>query len=226
MTKYLIFDSGALINITQNCLVSMFRDLSKVFQGEFLVTEAVKYETIEHPSKIKKFEWGAIRIGALLNEEIIRPAEDEEIVKRKELDKKTREVLNMVNNAFFSNEKPLNLIEIGEAECLALSLILTEKGIDNAVVIDERTARMLCENPAYLKELMESKLQTILKANEKNLKILRGIKVLRSTELVYMAYKKGLIDHEKKKIEAMLYALKFGGCSISEKEVQIIMKNL
>lgn len=224
MTKYLIFDSGPLINITQNCLVSSFRELSKVFQGEFLITEGVRHEIIERPMEIKRFEWGAIRMQSLLDEEIIKLPEDEEIVTQKELSQKTQEVMNLANNCLFSEGKPIHLIERGESESIALSLILSKKGIDNAVVIDERTARMLCENPEYLRELMESKLEAKITINDENAKVFSKIKVIRSTELVYMAYKKKLIDNDRTKLEAMLYALKFGGCSISEKEIQAIKR--
>jgi len=224
MTRYLILDSGTIINIVQNCLVSFFRELSRIFQGEFIITDAVKYETIEHPSKIKKFSWGAIRIQSLLDEEIIKLVEDENLITKKELARKTDEVLDFANSAFIADGKPIHLIDKGEAECLALSLILSKKGIENAVVIDERTARMLCENAENLKSLMESKLETRIKMKKENLKVFEKIKVLRSTELVYMAFKKGLVDSDRKKLEAMLYALKFGGCSISEKEVEIMKK--
>ncbi len=224
MAKYLIFDSGSIINITQNCLVSMFRDLGTAFQGEFLVTPAVIYETTEHPMKIKRFEWGAIRIQNLIDEELIRPFQDEEICSYKDLKTKTQEVLNLVNNALFSEGKAVHLIEAGEAECLALSIILAKKGIESAVVIDERTARMVCENPENLREIMESKLETKIEMKKENFKIFQDIKVLRSTEMVYMAFKKGIIDTDKKKLEAMLYALKFGGCSVSEKEIEFMKK--
>jgi len=224
MTKYLIFDSGCIINLAEHCMMSVFRDLNKVFQGEFLITDEVKYEIIDHPLKIKKFQWGAIRIQALLDEEIIKLAEDEEIATSKEISQKATEVMNLANNALFIEGKPVHLIERGEAEAMALSLILSEKKIENAVVIDERTARMLCENPENLEEIMESKLESKIEVKKENLKIFEGIKVLRSTEMIYMAYKKGLIDSDKRKLEAMLYALKFGGCSVSEKEVQIMRK--
>jgi len=224
MQKYLILDSGSIINFTQNCLVSMFRDLDKVFQGEFLVTPEVMYETTEHPLKIKRFEWGAIRIQSLIDEEILRPFLDEEVCSYKELKDKTQEVLSLVNNSLFADGKPIHLIEGGEAECLALSLILTKKGVPNAVVIDERTARMVCENTDNLHELMESKLETKLEIKKENLKVFENINVLRSTELVYMAFKKGLIDSDRRKLEAILYALKFGGCSVSEKEVEFMKK--
>jgi len=58
-----------------------------------------------------------------------------------------------------------------------------------------------------------------------NLQQFKKVEVIRSTELMFIANKKGLIDGNKESLEAVLYALKFGGCSISEKEVQM-MKNL
>lgn len=220
MTKYLIFDSGVLINLAQSCLLSVFRDLNKSFQGEFIIPDEVKYETIDHPIKIKRFGWGAMRIQALLEENIIKLPKTEELATEKELREKTNEVMDRANNAFSSNGKSIHLIERGEAECLALSLLLSERKIENAVVIDERTARMLCEDPEKLKKLMSEKLETKLEFKENSLKEFQKIKVLRSPELIYIAHKKGFIDSDTRKFEAMLYALKFGGCSISEKEIQ------
>ena len=224
MVKYLILDSGALINLTQNCLIGLFKDLGKDFKGEFIIPDAVKYETIEHPLKIKRFEWGAIRIQNLLEGGIVTLAKEKGVVTEKELREKSNEVMNIANNSFFAEEKPIHLIERGEAECLALSLILTKRGIENAVAIDERTARMLCENAENLKELMEKKLEAKLNIKEEDLKIFQDIKVIRSTELVYIAFKKGIINADKRKLGAILYALKFGGCSISENEVDIMKK--
>jgi len=224
MVKYIIFDAGAVINITENCLVSMLRDLSKVFQGEFIITPEVEYETIEHPMKIKRFEWGAVRIKSLLEEEILKPLAEEELVSEKELNEKTNKVMQLANTAFSVNGKPIHLIERGESECLALSMLLAEKNIESVVAIDERTARMLCENPDYLKKLMSNKLETNVEMDEEKLKNFEKVKVIRSAELCYMAFKKGLINGDRKKLEAMLYALKFGGCSISEKEIQAISR--
>ena len=224
MAKYLIFDSGGLINITQNGLIDVFKKLAEEFQGEFLITETVKYETIEHPLKIKRFEWGALRIEKLLQDETIKMVEDEEIVDRQELEDKTGEVMNLVNSAFSSNGKPIHLIEKGEAESMALSLILTEKNIENMVVIDERTARMICEDIENLKELMESKLETRIEVNKDKLREFNDITVIRSTEIMYMANKNKLFDGDKKTMEAVLYALKYGGCSISEKEIEVMKK--
>jgi len=224
MTKYLIFDSGALINITQNGLIDIFRDLEKVFQGEFILTPAVEYETIEHPLNIKRFEWGALRIKQLIDDEIVKRLEDEDLVTIDELNKKTQEVMNIANSSLYSENKPIHLIERGESECLALSLLLTKQGIDNAVVIDERTARMICENAEFQRQLMENKLHTKITLKKGALSIFSSIKVIRSTELMYMAYKKNVIEKNSRELEAILYALKYGGCSVSEKEVEIMKK--
>jgi predicted nucleic acid-binding protein len=208
-----------------NGLLETFEQLSHIFQGEFLITPAVKYESIEHPLQIKRFEWGALRINKLLEDEVIKSIEDEDPVSKEELNKKTQEILDSVNSSFSLDGKQIYLIEKGEAECLAMSLLLKEHGIDSAVVIDERTARMICENPENLEKIMETKLHTNIKINFNLIKQLQKLKIIRSTELMYMAYKKNILDKDKKTLEAVLYALKFGGCSISEKEVDI-MKNM
>lgn len=223
-TKYLIFDSGALINLAQNSLLTIFRDLEKMFQGDFLIPPAVKYETVDHPINIKRFEWGALRINALIEDEILKSAQDEELATNKEIMERTEIVMQKANNSFFANGKPIHLIERGESECLALSLILSERKMDNCVVIDERTARMLCENPDNLKNILESKLETKIEVDEKNVSYFKNIKILRSTEMIYIAFKRKILDNNRKILEGILYAIKYSGCSISEKEVQI-MKN-
>lgn len=223
MTKYIIFDSGALINLTQNGLIDIFKELAQAFQGEFLITPEVRYESIEHPLKIKKFEWGALRISHLLEDEIIRTSD--ELVDDATLNKKTQEVMDNVNNALSSDGKTIHLIERGEAECLALSLLLKQRNIDNVIVIDERTARMLCEDPEKLRQLMENKIHTKLKINIERLEQFQKTKIIRTPELMYIANKRKILDGDKRTLEAVLYALKFGGCSISYKEVET-MKNI
>jgi hypothetical protein len=224
MSKYLIFDSGALINLSQNSLLTIFREIKNIFEGEFLITPEVKYETISHPLKIKRFEWGAMRIDSLVQEKILKIPFDEKIINEAELKEKTEEVLNIANTLFTAKEKNIHLIERGEAECMALSLILSKRGIENLAVIDERTARMLCENVENLKEIMESKLNMKIKINPARVSLFKNIKVIRSTELIYIAYLKKLPNTDNDKLEAMLYALKYGGCSISEKEIEIMKK--
>jgi len=124
MAKYIIFDAGTLINLSQNGLLEAFKELSKIFQGEFLITPTVKYESIDHPLKIKRFEWGAVRIQHLLEENIIKLITDTDLASLEDLNKQTQNVLDTVNGSFSSGSKNIHLIERGEAECLALSIIL------------------------------------------------------------------------------------------------------
>ena len=93
-------------------------------------------------------------------------------------------------------------------------------------MVDERTTRMLCEMPKNLRALLESKLHTSVHAEEGNFKFFSGLKIIRSSELSYIAYKKGLIgiSASKQLVDALLYAVKFKGCAISSQEIEQIKK--
>lgn len=224
MTRYIIFDSGCLINFTLNGLLDEFEGLKKLFKGEFLITQSVKYETIDHPLKVQRYEWGALRIKELLDNGVIKLAENG-YVKAADLKNETKRITQEANNMFFAKNEAIHLIDEGEAECLALSKLLEDKNQENVLVIDERTTRVLCENPANLKEILSNKLHTEIEAYESRYENFSEFKIIRSTELAYIAYEKGLIKiKDKNLLEALFYALKFGGCSISEKEVQMIKK--
>lgn len=218
--KYIIFDSGPLINFSMNGLLPLFRKLKEHFPGKFLITEEVKKEIIDRPQTIKRFQLGALQLKALLDEKIIE-LPNLTPQQKAELEKKKIELLNIANSTFYTKNKNIHLIERGEAGTLALSLILRP----NVIAIDERTARILCENPKNLRKLLEKKLHTPIKANEKNYSYFKGIKVIRSTELVYIAYKKKLHElKDPKVLEAMLYGMKYNGCSISEQEIQVMKR--
>ena len=127
--------------------------------------------------------------------------------------------------AFFEAKgKYLHLIDLGEASCLALSRILDEKGIKNVVAIDERTTRMLGEKPENLENLLRRKLHTKVKFMKENFKFFEGFKFIRSAELIYVAYKKGIIKLKNNVLEALLYATKFKGCAISGDEIKEIVR--
>ena len=58
-----------------------------------------------------------------------------------------------------------------------------------------------------------------------NLKTFAGIKIIRSTELAYVAYKKGLLRYKNGDVlGAVLYGLKFKGAAISGDEIEEIKK--
>lgn len=220
MKKSLILDSGALINFSMNNLLDLFYELKKIFGGNFLITEMVMEETIRRPLNIKKYELGALMIQKLLKDKIIELPSSLKIENYK-IEDRAREILNIANKTFYAKQKPLHLIDMGEASCLALSEILDAKNIKNMLVVDERTTRMLCENPNNLQKLLRNKLHTKIKAIKDNFSFFYKFKIIRSSELAYIAHKKKLVDlKDSRTLDALLYAIKYKGCSISREEIE------
>jgi hypothetical protein len=200
------------------------RKLKGIFKGSFLITEQVKFEVIDKPLKIKAFELEALNVQQLLEENFLEMAESYG-VSNSSISKKTEEIMNIANGIFMNSNNKLNIMQLGEASCLALSRILSEKGIENIIVIDERTTRMLVEKPENLKELLERKLHTNITLIKKDFSYFKGFKIIRSVELMYVSWKKNLIDIKKGNVlDALLYALKFKGCSVSDDEIEEIKK--
>lgn len=218
--KALIFDASTLINLSMNGMLDALEALKKIFPGKFLITKDVEYETIAHPLQIKKFELGALKIKQLLNNKIIELPESAGI-KNYEIEEKTKEILKLANSSFIAENSYLHLIDSGEASCLALSEIFTEKGVKNLVVMDERTTRMLCENPENLRKLMENKFHAKIKSIKENFSFFSRFKIIRSCELMYIAYKNKLIELKNGNVlDALLYAVKYKGCSVSRNEIE------
>ena len=222
--KILIFDSSSLISMSMAGLFEELKSLKKIFKGKFIITKEVKSEVIDKPLTIKKFELEALKLQDLLDSKIIEIPSNINI-NEDVLSKKTEEVMRIANSTFNSNQREIKIIDSGEASCLALSMILNEKKIKNVIVIDERTLRMLCEKPEKVKEIMERKLHTEINYKKENLKFFNGHKCIRSTELIYVAYKKGFVKIKNKAIlDALLYALKCNGCAISGNEIEEIKR--
>jgi len=222
--KAIIFDAGTIINLSMNGLLDILRDLKKQFNGKFLITEDIEYETIKRPLKIKKFELGALRIKQLLDKKVIELPGSMGI-ENSIINEKTKKVLELANRTFFIKDRYLHLIDKGEASCLILSELLSKKAIKNIISIDERTTRMLCEKPENLHKLLETKLHTKIKIKKENLPYFSKFKFIRSGEIVYIAYKKGLIELKNENVlDALLYAIKYKGCSISREEIEEMKK--
>ena len=215
--KSLIFDAGPLINFAMNGLLPLLKKLKQEFNGDFIITKEVKREVIDYPESTKRFELEAIQIKELFNERIIKHAD----ITEQEVDnlrQKREQIMSIANNTFFDNNKQIHLLDKGECAALALATILKQQSV---LVIDERTTRMLIENPENLKKLLQKKLHTDIKVKKENFAFFKDFKVIRSTELAYIAHKKNLIElKDPKAYEAMLYALKYKGCSVSEEEIE------
>jgi len=92
--------------------------------------------------------------------------------------------------------------------------------------MDERTTRMLCEKPENLQKLLENKLHTKIKSKKENFPSFSQFKIIRSCELMHIAYKNKLIELKNGNVlDALLYAVKYKGCSVSRNEIEAL-KNL
>ena len=217
--KVIIFDSSSIINLTLNGLLGEFRELKKIFNGKFIIPEEVHQEIVDRPMEIKKFKLEALKIKELIDNKILEFPTSLGIDEKK-LSVKTKEAMGVANNTFFGHENAIHIIDSGETACMVLSTLLTEKGIKNVISVDERTIRMLGEKPENLLEILKKKLHAGIKANRENFKFFKGFKFIRSSELIFIAYKRGLVTlKDKQVLDALLYALKFNGCSISEEEI-------
>ncbi len=222
--KVLILDSGALINLSMNGLLYVLEELGKVSNVRFAITPAVKYETVDRPSNIPRFELGALRIKQMINEEIL------ELplvfgVANEIINQKTQELKEMANKCVEAKGRFISIVSDAEMSCLALSSILSGKGIENLIAIDERTTRVLSEKPENLRAMMSKKLHFNVRLNEGNLKFFEDFSFIRSTELVYVAHKKGVLKlKDPKALEAVLFATKYKGSSVSFEEIDVLKK--
>ena len=130
------------------------------------------------------------------------------------------------NKILWARGQPVHQIERGESTCLALyNMLRDNKRIDKmALAVDERTTRMLVEKPENLRKLMESKLHTIIDMKTVPEEF-QDMVFIRSAEIVYIAYKKNLVNLKNGQVlDALLYASKFAGCSITIEEIEEMKK--
>lgn len=225
LKKALIFDAGALITLSMNGLSDELRKLKGVFDGSFLITQQVKSEVVDKPLTIKNFELEAFRTKKLIDDGVLELA-DSFGFDNAQIDNKAREIMGIANSFFQSPKEEVKIMHSGEATCLALSKMLSEKKIKNLIVIDERTTRMLIEKPENLDELLTKKLHTNIKIVKSNFEYFKNFQVIRTSELMYVEWKKGLIDIKDgiPLLDALLWALKFKGCSVSQEEIEEIKR--
>jgi len=215
--KYLIFDSSSIITLSMNNFLHILDQLNEEFQGEFCITPQVKNEVVNNPLTIKRFELEALNILSLVKTGVL------EVKESKNLSKEIQKMKVSLNSLFMTNGQKLKLFHDGELSCIALANELVEQGHEVLLIIDERTTRMLIENKENLQKLLEEKLHTKVDLRKINLNFIKDLKVIRSAELSLVAYRQGFIELPTTKdqaIDAILYALKYKGCSISHVEIE------
>ena len=214
--KTLILDSSTLITLSLTGLIDVLEHLKKDCNCRFLITSNVKNEIIDTPLKIRRFELEALNMLRLIKEGVL------EVYSDPRLDEEIKHVLELTNSLLNADGEDIRILHGGEASCIALGKLLRNEVV---MAVDERTTRMLCENPDNLQRLMEMKLHKKVGFNRNALEKLETyttIRIIRSSEILIVAYKRGIINLPTDKntaLDALLFATKFKGNSISYKEI-------
>jgi predicted nucleic acid-binding protein len=223
MSSLIIFDASTLISLSEKCFFKLLERIQNHSNARFLISKSVWNETVLVPQRIKRFELNAERIKEAVETEwleIIQPTQ--------ETNQFAKQIADWSNHCFFIEKNPLTILQAGEIESMALYLSLKA----NALAIDERTCRMLIEEPARLQNYIGMKHDKKIQKNEGNLqsiqKAFQKAVIVRSSDLLAWAYKHGLFKYELNQsahsLEAALYAVKFSGCSISSEEIDSYVK--
>lgn len=216
----IICDSSSLITLFDNCLMWIFEELKDDLNGNYVVLKAVCAETVDNPKKSKRFRLKAMRIERAMKNGLLT-------INNSDMVREAIKLENAANSIMSIREKNINLLHRGESEALAFAL-----KHKTSFLIDERTTRALIEDPKSLQGYLSFKHKKQVSIDTDALKhfnlLVKNIKVIRSSELVALAYENNLFDNRflnpKEAFEASLYACKFGGCSVSEREIREYLK--
>jgi len=225
--KSLVFDTGPIISLITNNLMDVLVELKKRFGGEFVISEQVKWELVDRSLQTKKYKLEGMMILRYINENVLKPYSNFEVRE------KTNEILDLANSSFLVRGRPLILLHRPEVESVALAQYLKA----DACVVDERTMRLMVENPLSLQRIFEKKLHTKVEINHRKLRLLKSklnMNIIRSSEIMVVAYELGLMNKyldgplikgnaKGELLEGLLWGLKLRGCSISEEEIYDLM---
>jgi hypothetical protein len=205
--------------------------LKSRFGGTFYITPEVYKELIDKPLSTHKYKFEALQILPLISKGILTVADG------KMIDRTTEELHTLANHCFSAQGNYMTLIHRAETQVLACAI---ENKCDT-IVVDERITRMLVEQPRLLEQHLERKLHTDVKIDAKAMKKISDqvghLKVIRSFEIVTVAYELGLLDvfalkDEEKVIprikeavlEGVLWGVKLSGCAVREDEISAVLR--
>ncbi|HME87304.1 MAG TPA: hypothetical protein VKE88_02735 [Candidatus Nanoarchaeia archaeon] len=224
--RSIVFDAGPIISLTTNNLLWLLNILKQRYGGEFLIPTEVENELVQKPIETKRFKLEALQVNREINRGILTVVNDEKIHIIKQ------ELLNIANMCFLARGTPIKIVHEGEMATIATAIAY---GSD-AIVIDERTTRELIENPDKLAAHMSDRLHTKIEVNKKALALFKQkvgpMRVIRSIELAIISYELGLFDTyltqdkyaRKTLIEAILWGIKMRGASISQIEIDKLVR--
>lgn len=224
--KALVFDAGPIITFTTNNLLYVLDSLKQKFKGQFIVVGGVKRELVDKPLLTRRFKLEALQVQSLIEKKTLTVLEEEKIRNL------ANKLLDVANKIIYAHDQPITIVQRGEIESIACALLYEA----DAVVADERITRTLIENPEGLQRLMEKRLHQPLKLNRAALhefqEQTRHIRIIRSIELITIAFEMGLLNDlvvgipnaRRELLESALWGAKMNGCSVSEEEINKIIK--
>ncbi|MFW5746957.1 MAG: hypothetical protein ACOCWQ_05415 [Nanoarchaeota archaeon] len=223
----MVFDTGPIITLTLNNLSWMIPVLKRIYGGEFLIPAAVKKELVDKPLCTKKYKLEALQIIPFLNDGTLK------LVDHSETDALTEELAHDMNRIYYAKSHPVTIVHAGEIDAISCAL---QRGAD-ALVVDERNTRYLIETPMRLCKRLEHKLHTKVTVDKDVLRKVRarlkGMRTIRTVEIITVAYEMGLVDrylnpastHPRQDLlEALLWGVKLNGCAVQVAEIDEIMK--
>ncbi len=208
-----IVDSSTIISLASTCLLDVFK---KYYDrgNRFIIPQWVYDEVVNRPMRIEKFQFEGYRVKKLVDAGVF------EVYNKKGISKEATTFANYINNVFFAKGHPIKIIHPADSE----GIFLTKK-LGDALIVDERNMRLVIENPIKIKNILQHRLHTKIEVNKENLNkaldFVGKVPVLRSVDLVSIAWERGLVDFKNNKnaLKAMLLSLKFAGCAISFDEI-------
>jgi predicted nucleic acid-binding protein len=228
--KAIVFDSGPIINLAINNMLWILEELRNSCNAQFYITPAVYDELINKPLNTRKYKLEALQVLPHITNGTLK------LYKHPAIKRIAEELNHYANNAFQIRNQWIKIVHAGEIEALATAIFLQA----DAIGIDERTMRHLIEKPEKIAEHMEHRIHTDVTINWKNLnaikKKVRNMRVIRSAELVTIAFEKGILSRYTKTksnnipnmkravLEGALWAVKLNGCSMKEQEIKQILK--
>jgi len=219
--KKIVFDTSSLISLVTNDLLWTLRPLKEKLQGDFLISPSVKKELVDYPIKTNRFKFEAVRIQSFIEQGFLTLNERIDVTN----------LLHSVNHIYYANGENIKILHYGELEALALAIAVKA----DAYVVDERTMRWLIEDPVALKQLLEAKLHVPVRMDMSAARnfsnFVKGLNIIRSTELMMVAYELGLLHSfvtkefgAKDLIDGILWGLRLKGCAISTEEINDLVR--
>ncbi len=228
----IVCDSSSIITLAENASLSILGHFNQA-GNHFVAPKKVFEEVVETPLRMDSFSYEALRVREIFEQGWIELVD--EPTKRKELSDKMNEIMEFANSCFVFREKPLVLLHAGEAQALALARLLGA----STILVDEKTTRILIEEPLALQESMESRTGEALEVNRGALKKLKaeleGFRVIRSVELAAVAFEQGFFENyyggrfkssKEDVLRSVLVSLRNSGCSVAMDDIRGYMQLL